>query len=222
VIWPWPACRRRWKCRPGTRADHPGRPRHRQGPLTFQILDPPAAAAGGLGACPDLCGAGGLRRQDLFTVRSATRSRKPPGGRDGRVEPDPADRTPPTASWTAPKNNAVVDPVSATPVFTDSIGPIYSPYVFVASARPSMLARSRRLRCAPQGRAAWPFRSRCLRRLDRRGRGAAAPAAPAGHHLHHARHAGDQDLAGTRWQRTSYGRSPQPGSKTYLPVLRKP
>jgi hypothetical protein len=47
------------------------------------------------------------------------------------VVPDPADTTPPTVAWTAPVNNAIIGPISASPFITDTIGPMYTPYVFI-------------------------------------------------------------------------------------------
>jgi len=103
-----------------------------QDPLTFQVVDPPGRGTLS-GTPPDLTytAPAGFSGLDPFTFRASnaiTDSR--PAEVTVVVVPDPADTTPPTVGWTVPRNNAVVGPISAAPVFTDTNGPAYTPYVF--------------------------------------------------------------------------------------------
>ena len=94
---------------------------------------------------------------DLFTFKVSngiTDSR--PAEAMVLVVPDPADTTPPIVSWTAPANNAVVGPVSTSPILTDTFGPIYTPYVFAGFSEAidaSTLTTSTLVLTAPDGTA---------------------------------------------------------------------
>jgi hypothetical protein len=103
-----------------------------QGPLTFQVVDPPGRGTL-TGTPPALTYTApvGFAGQDFFTFSvSNTITTSRPAEVTVLVVPDPADTTPPTVIWTAPRNNAIVAPISGHPVFTDTIGPLYRPYVF--------------------------------------------------------------------------------------------
>jgi hypothetical protein len=104
-----------------------------QGPLTFQVVAPPfRGTLAGTPPALTYTAPAGYAGQDLFTFTASnaiTESR--PAEVMILVVPDPSDTTPPTVTWIAPKDNAVVGPISANPAFTDSIGPVYKPYVIV-------------------------------------------------------------------------------------------
>jgi hypothetical protein len=105
-----------------------------QGPLTFRVVDPPVR--GTLSGTPPYLtytAATGYAWQDLLTFSvSNTITESRPAEVTALVVPDPDDTTPPTVRWTTPVANAVVSLISASPAFTDSIGPVYMPYVIAS------------------------------------------------------------------------------------------
>ena len=106
-------------------------------PLTHEIVEPPHGGAL-TGAAPNLTytPTANFTGADAFTFRvsnGASTSRPA----QVRIEVSPAgDTTPPQVLWTSPAANATGVVASATPVFTDTLGPAYAPVMLIGMSEP--------------------------------------------------------------------------------------
>jgi hypothetical protein len=150
-----------------------------QEPLTFEVADPPVRGAlAGTPPAQTYAAPAGYAGQDLFTfkVSNATIESRP-AEVQVLVVPDPSDTTPPTVAWTVPGNNVVAGPISTGPAFTDAIGQVYRPYVFVGFGETvdAVTVTTATLRLT--ARTTRPSRSRCPTAASPARHGAATPAA---------------------------------------------
>ncbi|MCX7670763.1 MAG: Ig-like domain-containing protein, partial [Anaerolineae bacterium] len=106
-------------------------------PLTYEIVEPPRG--GSLtGTPPNLTytPAENFTGPDAFTFRvsNGTSSSRPA---QVYIEVTPqGDTTPPQVLWTNPADGAAGIAASATPVFTDTVGPAYAPVIVVGVSEP--------------------------------------------------------------------------------------
>ncbi len=107
-------------------------------PLSYAVSDTPwHGSLGGIAPALIYTPQASFIGLDHFTFKvsnAVTESR--PAEVQVLVNPSPTDSTPPGVAWTVPGNGAMVGPVSISPGFTDTLGPLYQPVIVAQFSEP--------------------------------------------------------------------------------------